>query len=122
VLYVITHPLGVGPGNVGKWAVKADSNAVGIEDTYLTLSAEYGIPALLCFVGFLYSLVRTLREQKTNLAFAAIGIIVGFGTVMMFAALHDVFPLACWLWFPVGLAVRSASENNGSVLLNDIAT
>jgi hypothetical protein len=108
--YTLAHPLGTGPGSVGKFAVKQDENAAGIEDTYLTLGAQYGITALACFAGFLLSTLRLIWHQRTLRAFTAIGIIVGFGTVMMFAALHDVFPLACWLWFPVGLAVRSVSQ------------
>jgi len=56
--------------------------------------------------------VRTLWRQKTRLAYVAIGIVLGFGTVMVFAALHDVFPLACWLWFPIGLAIRYASQHS----------
>jgi hypothetical protein len=110
IAYTIRHPLGVGPGNIGKWAVKEDKNAPGIEDTYLTIGAQYGITALLCFVAFLISTLRLLWPMRTQLSYAAIGIIFGFGVVMIFAALHDVFPLACWLWFPVGRAIRSINE------------
>lgn len=108
--YTLEHPLGSGPGSLGKWAVKEEKNAIGIEDTYLTIAGQYGIPSLLCFVGFLVSALRMLWRKRTQPAFVALGIVVGFGTVMIFAALHDVFPLACWLWFPVGLAIRSLSE------------
>jgi O-antigen ligase len=108
IAYTISHPLGVGPGNIGKWAVKEDKNAPGIENSYLTIGAQYGIPAVFCFAGFLVCTVRLLWPERTQLAYVAIGIVFGFGTVMVFAALHDVFPLACWLWFPVGLAIRSS--------------
>jgi len=110
--YSLAHPLGIGPGNLGKWAVKEAKNAVGIEDSYLTIAAEYGIPALLCFLGFLISVLRVLWRQRTQPAYVAIGVVVGFGAVMMFVALHDVFPLACWLWFPVGLAIRSSIQGH----------
>ena len=121
VNYVVLHPLGVGPGNIGKWAVRQDKNAVGIEDTYLTIGAQYGIPALLCFVGFLVSIVRTLGKERTRSSYAAIGIVAGFSTLMVFVALHDVFPLACWLWFPVGTAIRSAQENrNPQIRLGEV--
>lgn len=114
--FVAEHPIvGTGPATVGRWAVKGDTNALSIEDTYLTIAAQYGIPALLCFVGFLGSALRMLWRERTPRAYAAIGIITGFGTVMTFAALHDVFPLACWLWFPVGLAIRSVSEKKHSM-------
>ncbi len=109
--YTLAHPLGTGPGSVGKWAVKQEENAAGIEDTYLTISAQYGIPALLCFVGFLASALWLVWRDQTGRAYASVGIIAGFATIMMFVALHDVFPLACWLWFPVGLAIRSATAD-----------
>jgi O-antigen ligase len=108
--FVAQHPMGTGPGSVGRWAVRNDTNALGIENTYLTIAGEYGVAALLCFVGFLVSCVRKAWRQRTRRSYTAIGLIVGFAMVMMFAALHDVFPLACWLWFPVGLAIRSVSE------------
>jgi len=108
--YVSTHAFGVGPGNVGKYAVKDNKNAIGIENTYLTFAAEYGIPTSLCFGAFLLTVLQVLWRERTQLSYSAIGIVVGFGTVMIFAALHDVFPLACWLWFPVGLAVRSSVD------------
>jgi len=108
--YVSTHAFGVGPGNVGKYAVKDNKNAIGIENTYLTLAAEYGIPTCLCFGAFLLTVLQVLWREPTPLSYSAIGIVVGFGTVMIFAALHDVFPLACWLWFPVGLAIRSSVD------------
>ena len=111
VQYMTHHPLGVGPGNAGKFALE-EGTAFSVENSYLTLAAEYGILTTLLFVGFLGSVVRTLRRQRTRLAYVAIGIVLGFGTVMIFAALHDVFPLACWLWFPVGLAIRCASEDS----------
>jgi hypothetical protein len=113
IQYMAHHPLGVGPGNAGKFALD-EGTAFSVENSYLTMAAEYGILTALCFVGFMVSVVRTLWRQKTGLAFVAIGIVLGFGIVMVFAALHDVFPLACWLWFPVGLAIRSASQPEAS--------
>ncbi|HZR65519.1 MAG TPA: O-antigen ligase family protein [Terriglobales bacterium] len=113
--YVVTHPLGTGPGSVGKFAVKQDENAAGIEDTYLTLAAQYGLLSLFCFVGFLASAALLLWRAPSQRSYVGVGILAGFSTVMMFAALHDVFPLACWLWFPVGLGIRSISEaQNGN--------
>jgi len=88
------------------------SYGIGIENSYLTLAAEYGIPTSICFVAFLLTVLQMLWRESTQLSYSAIGMVVGFGTVIMFAALHDVFPLACWLWFPVGLAVRSAGTLN----------
>jgi len=114
IQYAAKHPLGVGPGNVGKYAVKQENNAFAVENSYLTFAAEYGIVTALFFIAFLLSTLRRLWLQRNRLAFVAIGIVLGFGIVMVFAALHDVFPLACWLWFPVGLAIRSASQPEAS--------
>lgn len=115
VQFMALHPFGVGPGNAGKLAVEEEDTAFSVEDTYLTFAAEYGIVTTLLFVGFLASLFHLLRRKRTKLAYASIGIVVGFSVVLTFAALHDVFPLACWIWFPVGLAVRSATEDRGGL-------
>jgi hypothetical protein len=106
--YVSDHPLGSGPGNVGMYGTKNNSRGVFIENTYLTLAAAYGIPACLCFVGFLVSSLRLAWPQRTQLSYASVGILVGFAVVMAVAPLHDVFTLASWIWFPVGMAVRSS--------------
>jgi hypothetical protein len=105
--YALDHPLGSGPGNTGMYGTKNNSNGVFIENTYLTLAAEYGILTSICFIGFLVSALRVVWPQRTQLGYAAVGILVGFAAVMMVVSLHDVFNLASWIWFPVGLAVRS---------------
>jgi len=109
--FMVEHPLGVGPGNAGRWALDkvGNGNALFVDDTYLTYASEYGIPVALCFVGFLLSAVWVSLRQGTQLGYASAGILVGFGTAMIFFIAHDVFPLACWIWFPVGLAVRSST-------------
>jgi len=109
--FMVDHPLGVGPGKAGRWALEkvGNGNALFVDDTYLTYASEYGIPVALCFVGFLLSAVWVSWRQGTQLGYASAGILVGFGTVMIFFIAHDVFPLACWIWFPVGLAVRSST-------------
>jgi hypothetical protein len=109
--YVIAHPLGSGPGNVGMYSTKENDNGVFFESTYLTLAGEYGIAASLCFVGFLFSAARVAWRQRTQLGYAAVGTVVGFGAVMVVVALHTDFGLASWLWFPVGLAVRSSAAS-----------
>ena len=86
--YTLAHPLGTGPGSIGKWAVKQEENAAGIENTYLTIAAQYGIPALISFAGFLVSALWRLWREHTQRAYASVGIIAGFGAVMLFAALH----------------------------------
>lgn len=110
VTYVLSHPFGSGPGNAGTFAFKNDNFIVWSENSYLTLASAYGIPAVVCFVGFLISIPTTIWSQHTRLSYAAIGILVGFSTVMMFlAAIYDVFSLAAWVWFPIGMAVRASS-------------
>jgi hypothetical protein len=106
--YMVNHPFGSGPGNSGFYANQNNSNGLGFESTYLTFAAEYGIPATLCFVGFLVSALWMAWRLRTRLGYAAVGILVGFGAVMTLAPLHLDFPLATWIWFPVGLAVRSS--------------
>jgi hypothetical protein len=109
--FMVDHPLGVGPGKAGRWALDKTGNwnALFVDDTYLTFATEYGIPVALCFVGFLLSALWVSWRQGTQLGYASAGILVGFGTVLIFFIAHDVFPLACWIWFPVGLAVRSST-------------
>ena len=112
--YVLEHPFGFGPGNAGMYAFKNNTHAIFIESTYLTLAAEYGIATSLCFIGFLASALWIALRLRTQIGYAAGGILVGFGAVMFFAAMHDVFSLACWVWFPVGLAVKSSAIASGS--------
>jgi O-antigen ligase len=109
--YMADHPLGVGPGNAGRWAADKfnNSNAVNVDDTYLTFAAEYGIPTALCFLGFLFTALWLSWRQRTQVGYVAVGILVGFSVIMTFFLAHDVFPLATWIWFPVGLAVRSST-------------
>lgn len=111
VTFALQHPFGVGIGDTEHLTAEGERTSYSVESTYLTLAGRYGLLTLFCFVGFLGSVLRTLWRRRTRLAYLAIGVVAGFGTVMMFASLHDVFPLACWLWFPVGLAVRSVSES-----------
>lgn len=108
--YVAGHPFGSGPGNAGMFATKSNAEGVFIENTYLTLAAEYGILAALCFVGFLFTALRAAWRERIQLGYAAVGILVGFGAVMLLAPLHNVFSLASWIWFPVGLAVRLSTS------------
>jgi hypothetical protein len=115
--YVSEHPLGSGPGNAGSYSTKINSNGVFIENTYLTLAAEYGIPCCLCFLGFLVTALLAAWRQRTQVGYAAVGIIVGFGTVMMVAPLHQDFNLASWVWFPVGMALQYATPIGRSASL-----
>jgi hypothetical protein len=109
--FMTEHPFGVGPGNAGRWATENYNKATAlfVDDTYLTFAAEYGIPAVLCFLGFLAAALMLSWREETRVGYAAVGILVGFSTIMIFFDAHDVFALASWIWFPVGMAVRSST-------------
>ena len=106
--YVLGHPFGAGPGNAGAFAFKNDSYVVWTENSYLELAAEYGIAISVFFVGFLVSALRMLWLQRTQLTYVAVGLLVGFSAIMMVVPIHHVFSLGSWVWFPVGLAVRTS--------------
>jgi len=114
--YAADHPLGAGPGNVGRWAAYnlENDNAQFFDNTYLTFSAEYGVQTALCFIVFLLSALWLSWRQRTQMGYVAVGILAGFGVIIMFFTAHDIFPLACWIWFPVGLAVKSSGSAPGS--------
>jgi len=110
VVTVASNPLGAGSANIGRQATKDNDNATYFESAYLTLAGEYGIPTLFCLVGFLVAVFRISWRLKTKLGFASMGVVTGLAAVMAFASIHDVFPVAAWVWFPVGLAVRSSTQ------------
>ena len=110
--YVARHPLGSGPGSIGPQALERNRNVPVFEDTYLAFAAEYGIAATLFFLGFLFSALRLVWRMRSPLGYAAAGILVGISLVMTVLLIHQDFRLACWVWFPIGLAVRSCM--NGS--------
>lgn len=121
--YVISHPFGAGPGNYehpagAKHSIVTTSSAPWIESSYLMFASEYGVLSSLCFIGFLISTVGVVWPQRTQLGYAAVGILVGFSGAMMVAPLHQDFALASWVWFPVGLAVGfSGGVQESSCLL-----
>jgi O-Antigen ligase len=111
--FVMQHPLGSGARNVGRQALKTNEDATYFENAYLSLAGAYGIPVVLCLLGFIVEILRLSIRARTQLGFAVLGVLVGFGIVLMFASLHDVFPLACWIWFPAGLLVTQATQSVG---------
>jgi hypothetical protein len=112
VRYVIIHPLGTGPGSVGPLAFQRNPDALQIEDTYLAFSAQYGFFTAICFIGFLWSAFRSVWRNNTRLGHLATGILVGFSLVMVVLLIHQDFRLACWVWFPVGLAINGDQRVN----------
>jgi predicted tellurium resistance membrane protein TerC len=116
--FVIGHPFGAGPGNYerppgAKNTITTTSSAPFIESSYLMLASEYGVITSLCFLGFLLAALRQLWRERMPLSYAAIGILIGFGGAMMVAPLHQEFALASWIWFPVGLSIRSSTVIQG---------
>jgi hypothetical protein len=109
--YVAEHPLGTGAGSIGARAFDRDKTALVLETSYLSFSGQYGLAALICFLGFLLSAFRLVWRDRSALGYAASGIMVGFGVMMIVLIMHTDFRLNCWVWFPVGLAVRLASRN-----------
>jgi len=105
--YDAEHPFGSG-NKLSPLVAKEQSNALIFETTYPALAAEYGIPAVLCFLGFLYISLRLVWRSKTQLGYAAVGILVAMCVVMAFTNPLVDRRLMCWAWFPIGLAVRSA--------------
>jgi hypothetical protein len=112
IQYVVSHPLGTGAGTVGPLVLAKNQNAVVTENTYLAFAAEYGIPASLCLLAFLFSAVRLSWRSASRLGNVSLGILIAFSLMMTVFLAHDDFRLGCWVWFPVGLAVRSALNSS----------
>lgn len=106
--YVIEHPFGSGAGSVGQRTVQRDVAALNIESTFLTLAAEYGIVSGLLFLVFLVSVLRAIWRVRTRLSYLATAILIGIGIMMLVLPIYQDFRLNCWIWFPIGMAVRSA--------------
>lgn len=108
--HLVDYPLGTGPGSVGPRALARSESALNIETTYLSYAAQYGIATLICLVGFLVSAIHTVWRRKNLLGYTAAGILISFALMMMVLLVHDELRLNCWVWFPVGLAIRPATE------------
>jgi len=118
IQYISEHPFGTGPGSIGARALDLKSNALVIESSFLSFGGEYGIAALLCFLVFLATAFRLVWRQQSRSGYVAAGIIVGFSVVMTVLIMHADFRLNCWVWFPVGLSVRSSMAQVNSSLLD----
>lgn len=112
--YAAEHPFGAGNANLSPVATVQDSKVTFIETTYPYFAAAYGIAVALCFVGFLFSALHVAWRQQGQLGYAAVGILVGISVVMIFTLPLNDRRLACWAFFPVGLAVRSCLKGSNS--------
>jgi hypothetical protein len=108
--YVVEHPFGSGNGKLGVMGLQGNENAVVFETTYINFAAEYGVLAALCLVGWLASALSLVLRMRSQLGYAAAGIIVGMGLVMLVTIPLIDRRLASWAMFPVGLAVRAALD------------
>jgi hypothetical protein len=106
--YVADHPLGSGNENLSRLALRKDANITVFETTYPSFAAEYGIPAVLCFVCGLFSAGYMVWRNRSPLGYVAIGVLVGMAVVMTFTLPLDDRRLGAWALFPVGLAVQAS--------------
>jgi len=107
--HVGSHPFGSGAESVGPRILQKNVVALHIENSYLILAGQYGLLAGLCFVGFLLTAMHRTWAKRTPSGYVATAILMGFGIMMFFLPMHEDFPLNCWVRFPVGFAVRSAT-------------
>jgi len=110
--YIVDNPIGGGNRKVGTSAARQSNNAPLLESSYLMTGGEYGIVAMICFIGFLLSVMHLAWRQQSRLGYAVIGIVIGMGLAMTVLKLHGDRRLNCWFWFPIGLAIHSAVRRN----------
>jgi hypothetical protein len=108
VQYVADHPFGSGNEKLSPIAAHRIDSDVIFETTYPALAAEYGIPATLCFVSFLFTALYVVWRNPSQLGYAASGILLAICVVMVFTIPTVDRRLSPWVWFPIGLAIRSA--------------
>jgi O-antigen ligase len=106
--YVAEHPFGSGNAKTSRLALREDTNANAFETTYPSFAAEYGIASALCFIACLLCILRLAWHTRSRLSYAAIGVLTGMVVVMAVTLPLDDRRLACWAFFPLGLAVQSA--------------
>jgi hypothetical protein len=110
--YAAQHPWGAGNGKLSAVAIVQDSNVTVFETTYPYFAAVYGFAVAVCFIGFLFSALRFVWRKRDQLGYAAVGILIGIGVVMVFTLPLNDRRLSCWALFPLGLAVRSCLSPN----------
>ena len=103
--YIRDNPFGSGVGKTGWRAAQTNAAAPIYESTYLQLTAEYGFAGLLFFLGFLSCAFYLAWRSRLTIGNTAAGVVLGFGLMMIVLIMHSDFPVACWVWFPIGLAI-----------------
>jgi hypothetical protein len=107
--YAISHPLGAGNNTFSTANLKETSSATIFETTYPQIAAEYGIATSVCLIGFLSTALYVVWRQKSLLGYVGVGILIAIGVVMVVTLPLQDRRLACWVCFPIGLAVKSCT-------------
>jgi hypothetical protein len=95
---IADHPLGLGAGSFGP-------SGRAIESSFVTIPAEYGVPAGIMFASFVVACFLRVYSMKTNLGDAVSAIIAGFVFIMLGQDIHQSPYISFWIWLPVGMAV-----------------
>jgi hypothetical protein len=114
--YAVDHPFGSGNGKLNPTTFKQDGNTVGFETTYPELAGEYGMVVMLCFVGFLLSALYLVWGKQSKRAYVAVGILIAISVVMVVTLPLNDRRLACWVLFPVGLAICEVRKGPSGAL------
>lgn len=122
IAFVKAHPLGNGLGTVGSRTQRfGDTMPLHSESYYLEMAMEKGIPGLglyLLVVGSAAgALFKTIREERDDrrraLPVAGLAVLLGLSAAANFIpALYEI-PVASYMWFFVGLGLRSRRLSGG---------
>jgi hypothetical protein len=105
---VVQNPLGTGAGTVTPRNLAKASDAISIEDSYLTIALEYGLVCGVLYLCFFGSCVWMVFKLRTPLGYASFSVLVSFGLLLAVGPLHLDIPLASWVWVLVGMAVTQS--------------
>ncbi|HMD85089.1 MAG TPA: O-antigen ligase family protein [Terriglobia bacterium] len=101
---VLKHPMGTGAGTVGPRAIERSSQAIGIENSFLTVAVQYGWLAGLLFVSFFAALALKCWKSKSVLGTCAVALLACYGLFMAVMPAHQSLVTACWVLIPAGVA------------------
>lgn len=109
---MLDNPLGSGAGTYGPRQWQNNRGKLDIEDSYLTIAAEYGVITGLLYVSFVVSCLVILIKLHEPLGYVAFSILLGYALLLAQGDLHLSVPVACWVWVPVGMAINRAAETS----------
>jgi hypothetical protein len=105
ILFVLSHPLGVGAGVVGPRALDRDSKALHVESAYLQIGMAYGWPGILLFPAFLIGIVMKLWKNTSDIGIAGTAVAFGLFLMYFFSPIHSAFEVNSWAWALIGCGV-----------------